>query len=362
MSASLHGQQRADADAADSEERLVLLVTGRMLTGQVSRNAGGYLIEQPNGRVQIPADEVKFVVKDLHEAYLKQRDSIVEPTPATHVALANWCISHRLHDEARDELKKCLKSDPDNSEARRLLQRLTDTIREGLPPKMDEAALRKTADGFIQPEVESLAGLSRETASQFTSRVQPLLLNKCGNASCHGASTSNAFRLTLSRGAGKGTRQNTEHNLSEALRYVDVDEVASSQLLRVSQGAHGGKGTIFVGPAGANQIQLLRNWAQSVAQEKRTEAKKLEDRPRLASKSHSKRFVTQASAEMEGDGKSFGRHAVATPETGEETLTEVVNSSKPGELKADPTDAVELAREPEDPFDPDQFNRRFRRP
>jgi len=361
MIATSRGQDRPSDEAEDARERLVLLTTGRMLTGKVSRNGGGYLIEQPNGRMQVSAEDVKFIVKDLREAYQKQRDSIVEPTPATHVALANWCISYGLHDEARDELKRCLKTDPENTDARRLLQRLTDTIRAGLPPRVEEAAPRKTADGFVQQDSESLGGLSRETATQFTSRIQPLLLNKCGNAGCHGFASSNQFRLTLARGAGKGSRQNTERNLSETLRYIDLDTVADSRLLRASQGAHGGKGTIFVGPAGADQMKSLRTWALAVAEEKQTEAQKLERRPRLASKGNSPHRVTQASATDEGTTISTKRESPKKLDSDDAAVTAMENSPRPRELKVDATDATELAREPVDPFDPEQFNRRFRR-
>lgn len=361
MNLSSHGEQ-TDGDADDSRDQLVLLTTGRMLTGRVTRNGGGYLVEQSNGRIQVAAEDVKFVVNDLREAYRKQRDSIVEPTPATHIALANWCISHRLHDEARDELKRCLKRDPENVEARRLLLRLTDTIRAGLPLRGDEVAPLKTQDGFVQPDVESLGGLSREAASQFTSRIQPLLLNKCGNASCHGMASSNTFKLTMSRGAGKGSRQNTERNLYETMRYVDLETVTNSRLLQVFQGSHGGKGTIFVGPAGAEQIKQIKAWVVSVVEEKQAEARKLEQRPRLATKVHSKYRVTQASAVVEKTSDSEGRGAPMKNDFEAPPLEPVVDKAKPRELKVDPTDAIELARERQDPFDPEVFNQRYRRP
>lgn len=372
MNQSSLGQQDFGAKTDEARERLVLLTTGRMLTGQVTRNAGGYLVEQPNGRIQVLNEDVKFVVNDLREAYRKQRDSIVEPTPATHVALANWCISYRLHDEARDELKKCLKTDPENAEARRLLQRLSDTIRAGMPAKADEPQPRKTLEGFAQPSVESLGGLSRETASQFTSRIQPLLLNKCGNASCHAQGSANEFRLSMARGGAVGSRRNTEHNLAETLRYIDLEEVNNSRLLRTTKGSHGGKGTIFSGPGGAEQMKLLRAWALAVVEEKQAEAEMLEMRPRLAGKRRAKHRVIQASATGETSVKVVKTSVNSTdhPSTGVEVPDDephdeprplVDSPAKPRELRADPTDAVELAKEPSDPFDPDIFNQKIHR-
>lgn len=364
MSELARGQSENRDSSDDSRERLVLLKSGRMLTGQVIRNAGGYLIEQAGGHVQIPVEEVKCIVKDLREAYYKQRDSIVEPTPATHLALAHWCISYRLYDEAGDELKKCLKSDPENEEARRLLQRLTDTIRATLPAQIVDPTPRKTAEGFLQHDVESLGGLSPEMAAQFTSRIQPLLLNKCGNARCHGTASSNKFQIVPSRVSGHGTRQGSERNLAEILRYIDTDNVAKSRLLSALQGAHGGKGTIFVGHSGTDQIKTLRTWVRTVAQEKRIEAEEIEQMARFAPKSKSKRRVVQASAKSEPLDKEVDAaisNASFSQEVDDVATASDDESPQPKELRPDPTDAKALALEADDPFDPEQFNKRSRR-
>ena len=358
----LCGQEDEAEERTEPQKRLVLLKSGRMMTGFVSRNAGGYLIEEPNGRIQVPIEEVKFVVKDLHEAYLKQRDSIVEPTPATHLALATWCTTNNLYEDARQELKRCLTTDPDNAEARRLLQRLTDTIRADRLPQLSEPVARKTFEGFRAPEVESLGGLSHESAVLFTSRIQHLLLNKCGNASCHGSASSNEFKITSARGGSRNARQTSERNLAETLRYIDFDDVAKSRLLEALKGSHGGKGSIFVGQAAQDQIKTIRNWVKTVAEEKRAEAEELENRPTVTSKTRSKKRVTQASAKS--DPKSTASRA-DTSRT--ESSTKVVlaveqvefadDSPKAEPKKVNRFDALELANEPEDAFDPEVFNR-----
>ncbi len=364
---AVRGEQGVDPDPEDTRERLVMLNSGRIMSGVVSRNAGGYLVEQQSGRVQVSAEEVKFVVNDLKEAYRQQRDSVVHPTPSTHVALANWCISHRLNDEARDELKKCLKVDPEHEEARRLLQRLTDTMRVGLPPAVAPPAPLKTSDGFLQPNVESLGGLSRETATLFTSRIQPILLNKCGNASCHGNNATNDFRLSNARTSGNGSRQTSERNLAETLRYIDLDDVGKSQLLSLSTGGHGGRGAIFSGPAASDQFKLIRSWALTVAREKQAEANELEQMPKITGKKNTKTTkprVTQAalaSDELESSTTHEDIEEVI-PASGL-TMAKPGRLSKPREIPTDPSDAEATpALQPFDPFDPEIFNRRLRRP
>lgn len=366
MNVILRGDEESPPphDTEDTREQLVLFTNGRMLSGRVSRNGGGYLIEQANGRIQVPADDVKFVAKDLRDAYRKQRDSIVEPTPATHLALANWCISHRLLDEANDELKKCLNADPENQEARRLLQRLTDSFRTNLPPKVVEPMPLKTVDGFLQPEVESLGGLSKETAAQFTSRVQPLLLNKCGNASCHGSTSTNPFKLTPARLGSMGSRQNTERNLAETLKYLDMEDVASSHLLRATKGSHGGKGTIFIGPAGSDQMKQLREWALTVAKEKHAKDEEFNrHKERVVDSSPKKRnqkIVQAGHTDAEAKDGAESDTAAAAP-TNDLDESAKRDSARPRLLKPVPNDAKALALEPDDAFNPEDFNRRFRR-
>ena len=359
-SLSAQAQDGLSEETYDESTRLVMLIKGRMLTGRVTRNAGGYLIEGDYGRTQIPADEVKFVVRNLHEAYCEQRDSIVEPTPATHVALANWCITNQLYDDARDELKACLKTHPQHRDALRLLSRLTDTLRKDLPPKVEQPVARKTIDGFTQPEVESLGGLSRDVATQFTIRIQPILINKCGNASCHGGASSNPFHILPARMAGRGSSQNTQRNLAEVMKYIETDDVARSELLTVLRGAHGGKGNVFIGKAASEQIKSIRSWVLAVVEEKQAEDAELEQRSKLVSRPN--RRVVQASATepRKFAARTFDSHKQDAAES--EPLVAAEELEEPRKLPLDRTDAAALAAEPEDPFDPDEFNQRYRRP
>ena len=355
MCQAVCGQSSSPDDTEDTRERLVMLKTGRMLSGQVRRNAGGFLIEQPNGRVQVANDEVAFVVNNLREAYRQQRDSQAFPTAAAHMSLAHWCISHRLYDEARDELKTSLKSDPENEEARRLLQRVSDTMRASLPAATPTPPPPRTVDGFVQPDVESLGGLSRETAMQFTSKIQPLLLNKCGNAACHGATSSNGFRLVAARIGGNGSRQNTERNLAEALKQIDLEDVAASRLLSISTTGHGGKGTIFSGQAGTEQLKLLKTWTSTVVEEKQAQAAELAQRPTIHGR-NLKKTTKPPSVTAEVNTAAF-----TSSEVIEKSNTSTETPALPRQLPDEPADAKPTTElKPLDPFDPDIFNRRFR--
>ncbi len=352
------------ADDGGLRERVIVMNSGRILTGQMTRNAGGWLVEQASGRVQVPEDQVKLVADSLRDAYRKQRDAIVEPTPATHVMLAQWCISYRLYDEARDELKKCLKRDADHEEARKLLRRLDDTL-TAKPVAAVAATLSpwKTVDGFVVPEVESLGGLSKETATSFTARVQPLLMNKCGNASCHGPASGSEFKLNSTRFGANGHRLYTERNLAEVLRYIDIKEPALSPLVAIPQGSHGGTAAIFHGPQSAEQLKTLRNFVKLVAKEKQTEERELAQRPSvLGRKKSAPDDVANTTA---APFESPPRDAAVTPAAASTAATKSrvvtangIKNDAPQSLPEDDT-ALPFDDAPHDPFDPDVFNRRF---
>lgn len=351
--------------------------SGRVLTGFASRNAGGWLLEQSNGRVQVPIDQVKFVADSMVDAYRKQRDSVIEPTPATHLALAQWCISYRLHNEARDELKKCLNLDPDHAAARKLLHRL-DEMLDPVARKASsvDRAPARTADGFLVPDVESLGGLSVDAATTFTQRIQPLLVNKCGNASCHGTTTpresSSGFHLTPVRSSSGAHRLHTERNLAEIMRYVDLQEPSQSQLLSIPQGTHGGAAGIFNGTTGNTQIKMLRAWIKTVAAEKQAEEAEMADRPSLLAR---KRGATAALGSVAADmndeqvpvkasrpARAFPGETVETPRPEVPTVAGRGNRS---ESATAPSRKPVVEAEPprtlpaDDAFDPDIFNQRF---
>ena len=376
----------ASADDSELKERVVLMSSGRVLTGFASRNAGGWLVEQSNGRVQIPLDDVGFVADSLVDAYRQQRDSVVEPTPATHMALAQWCISYRLHGEARDELRKCLKLDPEHSAARKLLRRLDDILDPAsVKSAPKDVVPRRTADGFLVPDAESLGGLSNETAAMFIQRVQPLLVNKCGNASCHGTTTpgqkSEGFHLIPVRLGSNTHRLYAERNLAEVMRFIDVQEPEQSPLLGVPQGNHGGTAGVFHGAGGSAQIKTLRAWIKVVVEERRVEDEEFKVRAKLPTKGRRPAPETPtasvawdgelnhspATASVDGETNSNSTPANRIRKTlnsksdftASHSLAESKLASRPVRDTKSKVSGGDDDRPSEDPFDPDVFNRRF---
>ncbi|MGH7128100.1 MAG: tetratricopeptide repeat protein [Planctomycetaceae bacterium] len=256
--------------------RVLVLTTGRLVEGNISENAGGYVVDLPNGSMLVPSDQVKFTARSKLDAYRQLRDEAPSPQPRYRLALARWCITNGLYDQAKQELSAVLATEPDHAEARATLRRLEELLNpENAIHRTPIESPPRTHDGFKLPEASSLSRLSPETAREYVTRVQPVLLNKCGNARCHGSAAENELRLSHSFGRNNH-RIFAERNLAAILEYVNLEHPDRSPLLQVPRGNHGRGGrTIFVGPAGAEQRELLEVWVRRVAQERRDERREM---------------------------------------------------------------------------------------
>ncbi len=335
------------AQASSSSAQLVVMADGRLVRGIVYIQAGGYSVEKAGGKLFIPKEQTRCVARDLPDAYRIQRESMLDPTAADLIALAEWCLSYRLYDEGRDELKRALKRDPANETARKMLTRIEEQL---LTKPQPRATTPTSSDGFIVPEVEALGGLSRPLAAQFTTRIQPLLVNRCGNASCHGMDTARSFQITHVRIESANHRRASEKNLATALEQILVDDPLRSPMLMVSRGAHGGlRAPLFDGSTGRDQMQLLQTWVLAVSAERQAEAKRL----------------TKANP-LKGPRAKVTPVAAATPvpaTASVEPMDSVPATPVPIHPVNDttllPDDPLPAPRRANDAFDPEAFNREF---
>ncbi len=262
------------AAAEPAQEQLAVMFDGRIIRGTITRHAVGYSVARPGGSIVLPEEQVRCVAKDLREAYRLQREQMVEPTSAGLIRLAEWCITYRLYDEAGDELRRTLRRDPQNEIARQMLAKLDDTLRQA--PQQKQGQLRVDSVGAVVADVEAIGGLARPQAAEFTQKIQPLLINKCANAGCHGGVTDREFRLIHVR-LGDGTqRRASEQNLAMVLKQLNLAAPDASPLLKATQGSHGGSPvTLFGGAAGQKQSEALTAWVEAVAEQRQTAEQKL---------------------------------------------------------------------------------------
>ncbi|OYW23662.1 MAG: hypothetical protein B7Z55_03350 [Planctomycetales bacterium 12-60-4] len=331
-------------------ELLIVMSDGRTLRGRVTRHAIGCYVERSGGTILIPKEQIRCVARDLRDAYRQQREQMIDPTSAMLIQLAEWCIAYRMYDEAGDELRRALRRDPENDVARKMLSRLDEMLRA--EPTKSYSTASVDATGFLTTDVESLGGLSKSTAAEFTAKIQPLLINKCANAGCHGGEGTDSFRLTHVRLQSPNHRRAAEQNLAAVLKLIDADGPAQTRLLTAADGAHGGAIlATFGGSGGSIQRDLLRGWVQTVITERRADAEQYAQRTPL----------------KQSDSKSQRNPATISTASAEEPVAELpaVKSSNVRQVSAETMpemDELPGANRPprplprHDPFDPEEFN------
>lgn len=349
----------AQETAQTSKTSVLLMRTGRILSGEIGESAGGYFVKNPAGNILVPYDSVLFEAKDLHEIYVKQRNSMKFPTANSHIELARWCVTNRLYDEAKVELRDAIRLEPKRSEPQLMLRRLTQPSANNQPTveeKIKEAIIKKQLSQ--SEEATSLTGISREQSALFVRKIQPILLNKCGNANCHGSAGKSEFRLTqVSRRYGNH-RVYAEKNLAEVLKWIDLDEAARSQLLVKPEQEHPQQGmVVFSGYGGRKQKQLIQKWVGEVVADRlkqdQLRAERLTRRAQRRKGQARENLLEQAAAiQTKNPVQQAAMEVDPAPLKGDISL---ISGFEPKKLSDQQINEL-VKPKPADPFDPALFN------
>lgn len=326
---------------------ILVMRNGKVVDGRILKSGDDYTVRNPQGGIMfVPGALVSLHCESLRDAYRKLRDNAQKQNaPAGHCALARWCITNKLMTEARTELNDALQLEPLHEEARNLLVRLNELLDPQRPDEEKKSAAPTTsapkATRFTTDDVESLGSLSREQALHFTRRIQPILVNNCAVAGCHGPESETGFHLQRVVPGGDTSRIASERNLAEVLEQIDVKSPRSSPLLTVPRGSHGRRGRpAFAGPRGSEQYEEIRKWVQIVARAEVAREKREGPAPQKEDRIEQ---VSGVNERQERTNQSRRTSKAATP----------VESRGNGPLRA-PIDPFQVMR---DPFDPELFNK-----
>lgn len=369
----------------DNGERVLVLRTGRVMQGRIKTISTGWLVSTDRGNAVIPFGQVHFDADDLNEAYLRLRIQNGSPTVASHLRLAEWCLSQGIMAEAARELRDALDKDPANETARLMLDRVDTEIRRRTPQEpepeatQDVVILTEQEAPAEDREVRSLSGLSPETAREFVASIQPLFLNKCGNARCHGTASDNEFQLTRMRAGASNSRIVSESNLAAVLNYLQPSQNGQARLLEIVRRSHAGR-TIFNGRYGAVQLQTLQQWSRTVTRELRFEMQPVDptafsSRPAVPSQFPSAGDdtpIVDSSKAQRDTGSGVPQVVSASaqfPDRHAETSERLIKYAIPGsDAESSPTPLTNVQRllqearqhvRKQDAFDPEEFNRRY---
>lgn len=253
----------AQVETPLKKNSILLMRTGRMVSGEISESAGGYLVTNPTGSMLVPFADVVFEAPDLHGIYKKQRASMKFPTANSHMDLARWCVTNDLIEEAKSELRDAIRLEPKRSEPQLMLRRLMNVSptkdRMTIQQKIEEKLVTQKLENA--DEATSLTGISREQSAIFVRKIQPILLNKCGNANCHGSATTSEFKLTQVTRRYGNHRIYAEKNLAEVMKWLDFDYPTKSALIVKPEQEHPQQGmVVYQGYAGRKQKEIVQKW------------------------------------------------------------------------------------------------------
>jgi hypothetical protein len=326
-----------------------------VVSGRILQTGNDYEVHGPQGsRAFYPGSHVKLHAASLIEAYRKLRDNaLTQHSANAHILLAQWCLTNHLEGEARQELLDALKLEPDRDDARRMLRNAEESIQKSTGADSssvvvhDDPAPAARQAAAAADDAVSLGGLAREHALQFARRIQPLLMNNCTAAGCHGRDSQNGFRLYKISPGKYANRHAAERNLAEVLECIDLKKPRSSRLLTAPRGKHGRRGKpVFVGPRGEEQFAELQKWVVAIA---RDEAARENGGPTDRRKSSAMSSVSSG-----GENRAAPAKANATPaRDAPPAATPFSAGASGGKLP----DQRPLPAGGGDPFDPAAFNR-----
>ncbi len=299
---------RADFPAAPPAQKLLLLRNGAVIEGRISQADGFYVVDLPNGQIRVKQSDVEMVCDNLEDGYRRKRAQIQVGNVHHHLKLAQWCIRQKLFGHAAVELTDAKIADPEHPMIGLLERRLKMAM---APPPAPETENHFTAGPSNTELDRMIRGLPYRAVEAFTQSVQPVLMNHCIGAGCHGPTSAVPMRLFRVSRDKSPSRRTTQRNLYSVLQFIDRKNPESSRFIRACGNPHGTVKQAVFTEHQAEQFQRLLIWAYMLA----------------------------------------GESAAQTPQAPPSVST-------PRKLPADEAQKA-APLQPADPFDPEVFNRRF---
>ncbi len=242
---------------------VLLLRNGQAIEGKISKAGEIYYIALPNGQIRVRAGDVELYCRTLEDGYRQKRAAIRAGSVHDHLRLARWCLRHELFGRAAGELADAMDADPRHP----MIDLLGRQLKTAMEPPKKPSQPRQPAVAIVSPEdLDRLVrGMPAGTVETFTQKIQPVLVNNCTTAGCHGPGTKTDFHLQRIPVGGPPSRRTTQRNLHATLQWIDRSDPAASRLLTAAIRPHGTTNTpVFTSPQ-VTQFKWLVDWVQRVA-------------------------------------------------------------------------------------------------
>ncbi|MAV37035.1 MAG: hypothetical protein CMJ59_16435 [Planctomycetaceae bacterium] len=328
---------------------LLVLRNGQILRGTVTHVGDHYLVViGPSSQVRVPAGQVDYACHTFDQVYRVKVANTRLATARGHLKLAEWCLRHKLRTRAADHLLTAIAVDPDEPEILRVQRFWTAASQPAGPSKPTVTVPPSTVP---HQEVEAtLRTLPPTTIERFTHKVQPLLMNYCGNSNCHGPNADSSFRLVRPLFAKRMTRRFTQRNLHTILNYIDRQNPSQSQLLTIPKQPHGNLSTPVFDERREPQYLKLEQWVDKFGRR---------DRPAVPPP-----HVAPPPNVVLTKPNDFQEEPPVQDAPGDGAMLEELVDTLSAQDPSESTDTKQPRPDsrrfvPRDPFDPQIFNRRY---
>lgn len=215
-------------------ERVVVLKNGSVIHGKVEQMANEIVVHTKSATLSLTPEEVYLVSDDLASVYEHKAAMTSAMGLEAHERFVLWCLRAGMRAEAHHQLASLRQRAPQYPRLR-LLSNLVRSHRAD----RNTTTLPTTSPipGDTQFAQDHLAQLSKSTVGDFVRYVQPLMLNRCGQANCHGRATSTSFALVGSPRSGAPARL-THRNLGATLQRLAAP-AAQTMLWMSANAPHG---------------------------------------------------------------------------------------------------------------------------
>ena len=248
---------------------VLVLRNGRALKGEVLRDGQAYIVRlDRRSELRVPASQVEFACRDMEAAYQRKASRIGGRNAAENLDLAEWCLEQRMLAHAAKHVIVAMKIDPYNPRIESLERRLN--VAANPPRKLASSPSR--TNGRLSPDQvdRMLSELPAGSIEGFTTTIQPLLLNRCSAATCHGPKSSSDFRLMPSPWGGTMTRRLTQRNLIATLARIDRQQPEKSPLVTVPLRPHGTAQAAVFDERQMRQHRQIALWVERVTRSDQT--------------------------------------------------------------------------------------------
>lgn len=353
LSGSLYSDTPSPPSDAPQGESFLVLLSGEVIQGRISKLDDKYVVVLPTGRIFVPETNVEIVCNDLREAYRSRQTRAGYDQVQDHIQLAQWCERHGLRAEAEAELQIARRLDSDHPMVGLIERRLATTLQSHAATD-DDPNKQAGSEATPQQLEEFAAGLPGGTVAAFTRVVQPLLINRCTTSGCHTDRSQNEFRLERPRPGVPFGRTSTHRNLLATLKLVDASDPEQCELLSPKRCPHRLQTDAMVSLSQSSQYRLLVAWVTLLTQQS---TKSSSARPAAPTVSSGRPPDTIRS----GPPKP-GEPTIATPLTfglnsAPKEATAAPENPVPAPAFAVPAPASQSSGV--DPFDPAVFNRKY---